>query len=105
MASVKALFYLPLKDNDGRELTEEIEDARTELYARFGGWTFQGYVQGAFRMPDGSQSMDVSAAYVVILDESRLETLEEVLRRFRERTLQAVIYLEIQRDVEMRFVK
>ena len=42
MSEVKALFYLPLRDSDGRELRVEIEELLAELYVRFAGWTFQG---------------------------------------------------------------
>lgn len=104
MARVKALFYLPLQDNDGRDLSAEIDDLRMELYVRFVGWTFQGYVKGAYRMADGTPSMDESGAYVVILEESRLAEVEEVLRDFKGKTLQESIYLEIQWDVDIRFI-
>src|SRR4051794_15711144 len=104
MAKVKALFYLPLKDNDGRDLTAETEEVRTELYIRFVGWTFLGYVKGAYRMADGTQALDESGAYMVILDESRLPELEQILRDFKAKTLQEAIYLEIQRDVDVRFI-
>jgi hypothetical protein len=80
MPQVKALFYLPLKDNNGRDLGQETEELRTELYVRFVGWTFLGYVKGAFRMADGSQALDESGAYVVVLEESRVPELEQVLR-------------------------
>ena len=62
MAQVRAVFYLPLRDNDGRDLTAEAEAAKTELFVLFSGWTFLGYVKGAFRMSDGSQSLDETAA-------------------------------------------
>src|SRR5206468_12305282 len=75
VARIKALFYLPLRDNDGRELTEEIESLEAEVFIRFSGWTFQGYVKGAYRMADGMQSLDESAAYVVVCDESRIDEL------------------------------
>lgn len=104
MSQVKALFYIPLRDNDGRELRAEIEDLRTELYVRFVGWTFLGYVKGTYRMADGSQALDESEAYVVVLDEARVEELEEVLRDFKSKTLQEALYLEIHRDVDVRFV-
>ena len=104
MAKVKTVFYLPLKDNDGRDLTAEIEEVRTELYIRFVGWTFLGYVKGAFRMADGTQALDESGAYVVILEESRIPELEQVLRDFKSKTLQEAIYLEIHRDVDVRFI-
>ncbi len=105
MANIKAVFYLPIQDNDGRDLTAEIEEVRTELYVQFGGWTFQGYVQGAFRMADDSQSLDVSAVYIIVLDESRVDELEAILRDFKSKTLQEAIYLELQHEVEVRFVR
>jgi hypothetical protein len=105
MAQVKALFYLPLKDNDGRDLTAEIGQVETELYALFAGWTFRGDVKGAYRMDDGTLSGDVNAAYEVILDEARVPDLEQVLRDFRRSTLQESIYLEIQYNIDVRFLR
>ena len=104
MADVKALFYLPLRDNVGRDVTEEIEALEAELFVLFSGWTFQGYVKGAYRMADGTQSLDESSAYVVVCDESRIAELEQLLRDFKSKTSQETIYLEIQRDVDVRFV-
>jgi hypothetical protein len=104
VAHVKALFYLPLRDNVGRDVTEEIEALEAELFILFSGWTFQGYVKGAYRMADGTQSLDESAAYVVVCDESRIAELAQLLRDFKSKTSQETIYLEIQRDVDVRFV-
>ena len=75
-----------------------------EFFVGVAGWTFQGYVKGAYRMPDGTQALDESAAYFVVLDETRIGELEGLLRQFKSRTLQEAIYLEIQRDVEVRFL-
>lgn len=102
---VKALFYLPLKDSDGRPLQAEINELEMEMYLRFVGWTFLGFVKGVYRMPDGSRALDESAAYAVALDESRVDELEDLLRSFKSQTLQDAIYLEIQRDVDIRFVQ
>lgn len=104
MAEIKAQFFLPLRDNDGRELSEEIEAVRDALFVAFGGWTFQGYVQGAFLMSDETRAIDVSASYFVVLEEKRLPELEKILRHFRSRTLQEAIYLEVHRDVDVRFI-
>jgi hypothetical protein len=104
MAQVKAVFYLPLRDNTGRDLRAEIDELQMELYSRFVGWTFLGYVKGAWRMADGQQALDESGAYVVTLDEGRLPELEQVLRDFKARTSQEAIYLEIHRHVEVRFL-
>jgi hypothetical protein len=105
MARVKALFYIRLRDNDGQSLAQETADLELELYARFVGWTLQGQIKGTYRMPDGSRSLDVSGAYVVILEESRVSELEQVLRDFRSKTQQDAIYLEIQRDVDVRMIR
>jgi hypothetical protein len=105
MDKVKVVFYLPLRDNNGRDLTAEAETAKSELYVRFAGWTFLGYVKGTYRMADGTQSLDESAAYLVVLEETRLAELEQILREFKNKTSQEAIYLEIQRDVEVRFIR
>lgn len=105
MAQVKATFHLPIKDNDGRELVTEIEEVRAELYLRFGGWTYLGPVQGSWRMASGMESRDDSQAYALILDDSRLPELEQVLRTFKSKTTQEAVYFEIDRDIEIHFLK
>ena len=45
MASVKGLFYIPLRDTDGRVVADETAELEIELFLRFAGWTFQGYVK------------------------------------------------------------
>ena len=104
MAQVKALFYTPLKDNDGRDLSSETDELEMELYLHFVGWTFLGFIKGAYRMATGAQAIDESRAYVLILDESRVPELEEILRDFKSKTQQEAIYLEIQRQVEVRLI-
>jgi hypothetical protein len=104
MATVKATFYLPLKDNDGRDLGTEIEAARKELWIRFTAYTFEGRVEGAYLMADGSQALDVSQKYSLVLDEARLGEVEEVLLAFKGKTLQEKMYLEIQRGIELRLI-
>jgi hypothetical protein len=104
MAQVKALFYLPLKDLDGRDLAAEIDQIEDELYVRFAGWTCQGYVKGAYQMADGTQSLDESAAYFVMIEEARVSEIEAILRDFKDQTLQEAIYLEIQRDIDIRLL-
>jgi hypothetical protein len=102
---IKGVFYLPIEDNNGRDLRVEIAEVEDELFARFDGYTFLGHIKGAFRMADASQSVDTHAAYVVVLDEADIVKLEEILLRFKSSTLQESIYLEIQRNVEFRFLQ
>jgi hypothetical protein len=104
MAQVKALFYIPLRDNDGRDLASEISELEDELFVQFDGWTSPGTVTGAYRMADGTLSSDVSNSYTVVLDESVLPELERILRDFKSKTLQESIYLEIQSSIAVRFI-
>lgn len=102
--NVKAVFYLPVEDNNGRDLRVEIAEVEDALFAKFNGYTFLGHVKGAFRMSDGTQSLDTHAAYMVGLDDANISYLEEILMNFKDSTLQESIYLEIQRQVEFRFL-
>lgn len=105
MTMVKAIFYVPLWDNDGSSLRSKIDDLEFILYAHFVGWTKHGIATGAFRMSDGSRSDDTHVVFYVVLDELRVNELEEILIEFKKATLQESIYLEIQRSVEFRFLK
>lgn len=104
MASTKAIVLLPVRDNDGRSLAVEIALARDGFYAAFGGWTLQGTVTGAFRMPDGTASRDVCESYMVFFDEDRLEEFLELVRMFKAATSQQAICVEIQHHVDIRLI-
>lgn len=104
MAQVKATFYLPLKDNDGRDLDEEIAEVEDRCFIAFGAWTQLGFYKGVWRMESGQRAIDTSAIYSIILAEDRLEELEVILRDFKARTSQEAIYLEIEHHVELRLL-
>jgi len=104
MASVRVTFYLPVKDNDGRDLAREIDEAHAELWIRFGAFTAEGRVHGSYRMSDGSQAQDTNEKYTLVLDDSRVGDVEQVLRDFKGKTQQEQMYLEIQHGVELRLV-
>ena len=104
MTDVKATFYLPLKDNGGRSLAAEIGGVEDACYAAFGAWTLTGYFQGVWRMKTGERKMDTSAVYTIILAEERLPELEAVLRAFKARSRQESIFLEVERNVDVRFL-
>jgi hypothetical protein len=65
---VKTTFFLPLKDNDGRDLSAEQENVRKQVFDLFDGWTFLGFYEGVFRMKDGTRSLDRSDAYMALLN-------------------------------------
>ena|SRR5438309_6927066 len=104
MAGVKAVFLLPLRDNDGRDLTAEIIEVKTRLWSRFSAFSKEGQVEGVYQMADGSQAVDVNEKYSIHFDESQLPNLEQILRDFKAKTLQEKIYLEINHGVELRLI-
>ena len=104
MAKVKAVFFLPLRDNDGRDLDAEIKAVEVELYATVVGFTRSGDVTGAYQMADGSIAEDASREYFVVLDESRLDELKDVVRRFKAKTTQEAIYFEVQYNTVVDFI-
>ena len=64
---LKATFYLPLKDNDGRDLSGEIAQVEEACFLDFGAWTLSGYFKGVWRLQSGEQKVDTSAVYTVVL--------------------------------------
>lgn len=104
MADVKATFYLPLKDNDERPLLSEIGAVEDACYEAFGAWTLTGLFQGAWKMKTGERKMDTSAVYMIVMAETRVSELEDILRSFKARTRQESLFLEIERNVDVRFL-
>src|SRR5947209_3989871 len=104
MATVKATILLPVEDNDGRDLASEIEETRNQLYLVFRAYTSEGLVQGAYKMADGRQASDLLQEFILLVDESLLSALEEVIRGFKAKTTQEAMYLEIQHGVEFRLI-
>ena len=101
---VKVVFYLPLRDNDGSDLTTVIETTESELFVRFGAWTFHGYIKGSYQMASGIAAIDESAWYSVVIEEGQIAEVEQILAAFKQKTAQEAIYFEIQRDIDMRYI-
>lgn len=104
LAQVKATFYLPLKDNDGRDLAGSIAEVEDRCFVAFGAWTLVGFFKGVWRMASGQRAVDTSAVYSIVLEENRLPELEMILREFKAQTSQESIYLEIEHHVELRLL-
>ena len=104
MPQVKAVFFVPLWDNNGRELSGEIADLETDLYRTFVGWTMMGTVNGMYQMADLRPAFDECNSYMLLTEESRIGELEQILLDFKAKTTQEAIYLEVQRDVDVRFL-
>src|SRR5438105_3173246 len=101
---LKATFLLPLHDHDGTRLSAKIQLVEEACYAAFGAWTHGGYTRGAWRLQSGERQVDACAVYSVVIDEKRLHDLELILEQFKHGTKQEAIYLEVQRNIELRLL-
>lgn len=101
---IKATFYLPLHDNDGRDLSHEINAVEQRVFDTFHAITDAGVVLGAYLMTDGTRADDELQRYELILDENRLDDLKAALRAFKSSTTQEAIYLEVLYNVDADFV-
>ena len=57
---VKATFLLPVRDNDGRDLSGEIQVVEAECYDALGPFTLMGFFQGRFPKSTGEEKADTS---------------------------------------------
>lgn len=55
-------------------------------------------------MTTGEKKLDTSAVYMVSLDDGQIPRLETILRSFKAKANQEAIFLEIQRNVEIRLL-
>jgi hypothetical protein len=56
-------------------------------------------------MSDGTRMVDEHQAYAILLDEILVPDVEDVLRRFKAKTLQEAMDLEVQYNVEIRLIR
>jgi len=48
--------------------------------------------------------MDTSAVYMIVLAEERLAELEAIIRDFKSKTQQESIFVEVEHNVDVRFL-
>lgn len=105
MNNQKAIFLLPLRDNSGQPFPASDWDWMTdELVARFGGWTFDGRVEGAWRDEKSGQIYrDVSARYVVVVEKPAMADLFSFLGEVKTRFGQEALFVELPKT-EVHFI-
>lgn len=96
MRNTKLLFLLPLLDNAGQPFATTDWDWLTdELVIRFGGWTLDGKVEGAWRDPKSGQVYrDSSVRYVVVVEKPAVDSLISFLGEVKTRFRQEALYIE-----------
>ncbi|GEM_PF-4722624 len=104
MAKVKATFFLPLNDNDGRSLRAEIRAVEDALLNSFPGYTKTAPVSGIYRMADGTKVKDRCRSYFIWIEEEQLDQLKEIVRTFKAATTQEAIYFDVLYNSDVDFI-
>lgn len=108
-SSVKVTFVIPQKDNDGRDLYDEIVCLETDLTNLLGGFTKTACVGGWLNdgkcvVVEGGYTYFVGVSGNPVEREEAVKKVVTCLRWFKSRTLQEKIYLDVCRCVQVRFV-
>ena len=92
----KFTFLLPLIDNEGQPFSASDWDwIQDELVVRFGGWTLDGKVEGAWRDKEsGRVYRDASLRYVVVVEEPAVSSLFAFLGEAKARFRQLALLVE-----------
>lgn len=101
----KVLFLLPLLDNEGQPYPASDWDwLMDQLVVRFGGWTLDGKVEGAWRdEQSGHVYRDSSLRYVVVVQQTAVPELMTFLLDVKARFCQLALYVE-RPQVEVTFL-
>src|SRR5207248_2649382 len=101
----EAIVLIPLAYNDGTKIAHDIlKSIYAEAYAKFSGWTLEGKVTGAYRMQTGQRVVEKLQKLSIILPESQLRELEQMVARWAALLLQEVILPKVT-DARVNFVR
>lgn len=93
--NVKYLLLVPTKFNDGADVPGSIFlELQDQLFANFDGWTVEGRVTGAYRMKDGSQAIDDSIVYWIVIRAGQEKTLRGLVAALAKKLGQESMFLE-----------
>lgn len=92
----KFSFLLPFLDNEGQPFPASDWDwMQDQLVVRFGGWTLDGRIEGAWRdVESGQVYRDSSVRYFVVVEQPAVSDLFAFLREVKVRFGQKALYVE-----------
>lgn len=101
----EATVLIPLADNDETPFPPEtIASIFNEIFVTFHGWTIEGTVKGAYPMQaTGEKRVEELLKVSIILDESHVRVLEEMVGRWCKRLGQEVMLLKVA-DLVVKFI-
>lgn len=93
----RATLLIPLTFNDGSAIPRPTLAAiEHEIYLTFKGWTLVGEVKGAYQMQQsGQKKVDRLLHLWVVLEETEIPLLKQMVARFAATLGQETMYLEV----------
>jgi hypothetical protein len=92
----EAIVFIPLTYNDGTRIPPDtIESISDEIFEVFDGWTGEGTVKGAYRMQTGEKRVEKLLKVSIVLAESQILKLEEMVADWCARLGQETMLLKI----------
>jgi hypothetical protein len=91
-------FKLPLADNDGQAVAEELrEELLDRVWVEFGGYTIEGVEEGAYRRQDtGKKQVEKLLRVAVAVEgEAGVNRLREIVSEIGGRLHQECMYFEV----------
>jgi hypothetical protein len=105
MIKKKCIILLPTAYNDGSSIPfGVVQDILKEIDRDFDGHSIDGYVDGTYRMDDGSLVSDRSIKVWVAVDPDRVADLKALAARAASVLKQESIYFEVT-QAEVEFVR
>jgi hypothetical protein len=101
----KCIILLPTSYNDGTLVpTAIVRDILKEIDREFDGHSVDGYVDGTYRMDDGSMASDRSLKIWIAVREDGVEHLKKLARKMARTLKQESIWFEVT-GAEVEFIR
>jgi len=104
MRMKKCLFLIPTSYNDGNPVPSEVMlDVLEELFVEFGPFSQSGITEGLWETKDGNRVKDHSLTIWIVMEEEKVASLKEFVKKLAKLLKQEAIYFEVM-DCDVEFI-
>ena len=101
----KCLILLPTRYNDGTDVPPEtVNGILKDIDREFDGHSVDGFVDGTYKMADGTMACDKSLKVWVAVRADQVDGLRTLARRFASRLMQETLWFETT-EAEVEFLQ